>query len=80
MKINITTFAVLKEHFSQNFVLDSDIVRTISELKQELIRTRPSAEAIVGSSRFAIDETFVNDSTALYDNASVHIVPPSSGG
>jgi molybdopterin converting factor small subunit len=80
MTLHITTFAILKEYFSPAFVVNSDIIKTVGDLKQELIRTTPSSSAVVKSSRFAIDEIFVNDNTKLHDNASIYIVPPSSGG
>lgn len=80
MNIQINTFAALKGYFSQSFVLNIDTVRTIEELKKELIRTKPSAEAMINSCRFAVDETFVNDTAELYDNVSIYIIPPSSGG
>ena len=80
MKIEINTFAVLKEHFPSSFELEVNNIYTIAELKNELCKISPSASAMLNSSRFAVNEIFVNDSTIVSEYASVFIVPPSSGG
>ncbi len=80
MKLTIQTFAVLKEHFNQQFVLDTDGISTVEQLKNELSRMKPAAAPLLKSCRFALNDEIVNDRTELYENASIYIIPPSSGG
>ena len=80
MKLTIQTFAVLKEHFHQKFEFESSAIETIEQLRTELSKMKPVAASILRSCRFALNDELVNDTTELYDNAAIYIIPPSSGG
>ncbi len=80
MKLTIHTFAEVKEQFTQNFEFDVEGVRSVKDLKDELIRRKPETASLLNRCRFAVDETFVNDATLLNEHTTVYIVPPSSGG
>ena len=80
MKITIKTFAALKEYFPPTFEFESASILTVSDVKKELIRTKPETNNILSVSRFAVNDVFVNESTPVNDQTTVCIIPPSSGG
>ena len=77
MKIQV--FAVLKEHFDNEFEIH-DAISNIEALKIYLIQKNKRAEHILQQSRFAIDDCFVPSDHLLYHHDHISIIPPSSGG
>lgn len=80
MKLTIQTFAVLKEHFGQQFEMELNAISTVEHLRAELCNMKPVAASILKACRFAVNNELVNDTTKLHDNAAIYIIPPSSGG
>ncbi len=80
MKLQITTYALVKDFFGQHFELEVKNQMTVTELKEELIRLKPESAGIINKCRFAVYDTIVGDDVILQENADVHIIPPSSGG
>ena len=77
MKIQV--YAVLKDYFEKEFTLQQSF-DTINSLKSFLIDKNPKAENVLNSSRFAVDNEFVENDYSLNENDSISIMPPSSGG
>jgi len=80
MKMNIQTFAMLKEFFKQEFEIEIDNVSTVTELKHELIRMKPAATSLLNSCRVAANDELLNDLAELHDGTTIYLIPPSSGG
>ena len=77
--MTIHTYAVLKDFFDKEFVID-DAVTTIESLQQLLMSKKPAAENVLSSCRFAVKDEFVNNDFILQPGDIIHIIPPSSGG
>lgn len=77
MKIKV--YAVLKEYFESEFELYA-LVLSVADLKDELVKLNPESTKLIGLSRFAVNNAFINPNHQFYGNESVSIIPPSSGG
>jgi sulfur-carrier protein len=77
MKVQV--FAGLKEYFDAAFEVDQN-VQSVDDLKQQLIRIKPSSAALLHSCRFAVNDDFVDENYHLKASDSIVILPPSSGG
>lgn len=55
-------------------------IESIEQLKRYLTNLNPKCVELLSSSRFAINEEFVNLETKLGPKSEVFLVPPSSGG
>lgn len=77
MKIQV--YAVLKEHFEKEFTLQQNFA-DVNALKTFLIAKNPHAAGVLNSSRFAVDNEFVENDYNLTENDHISIMPPSSGG
>jgi sulfur-carrier protein len=77
MKVQV--FAGLKEYFDPTFEIDKE-VQSIDELKQQLIRLKPTSADLLQSCRFAVNDDFVNNDYQLKAEDSIVVLPPSSGG
>jgi molybdopterin synthase sulfur carrier subunit len=77
--MTIQVFAVLKDHFAQEFELHEDI-KDIASLKDYLSHQNAEADGILQISRFALHNEFVDLDYAIKQNDTICIFPPSSGG
>ncbi|MHC4410189.1 MAG: MoaD/ThiS family protein [Planctomycetota bacterium] len=53
---------------------------TIAALRDALAEACPPIAAQLGACRFALDNEFVDETTAVPDGATVDVIPPVSGG
>ncbi len=60
--------------------IDLDDGVTLATLKTLLVKRHPRLEAVMTAVRFAVNQEFALDDTALHDGDEVALVPPVSGG
>ena len=77
MKIRV--YAALKDYFEKEFEIEEP-VQSIEELNTILLQRNPEAGNIISISRFAVNDSFLDNQFQLQPNDSIHIIPPSSGG
>lgn len=77
--MKIHTYAVLKDFFDKEFIIDEP-VSTVQQLNELLTQRNPAAAAILSACRYAVKDSFVSDDFILNQHDSIHIMPPSSGG
>lgn len=79
MNYKIKTFAVLKDLLGDSFEISAEN-NSIESLKNALIKRNSLSKKVLDSSRFAIDNTFVDADYEFIDGQIILIMPPSSGG
>lgn len=77
--MTIYTYAVLKDYFDKEFVVDEQ-VHTVQGLNNLLTQRNPSAASILSACRYAVKDNFVSGDFVLGTEDAIHIIPPSSGG
>ena len=77
--MTLHTFASMSDYFKTPMKIEEQI-ESIEQLKSYLTNLNPECVELLSSSRFAINEEFVNLETKLCPNSEVFLVPPSSGG
>ena len=80
MKLQINTYALVKDFFRPAFEFELQNNATITDLRDALIKWKPESSSILSRCRFAIGDTLVGDNEPLHESSSIHIIPPSSGG
>ena len=78
--MNIKVFAVLKDYFDKEFVVNGVERPSVSSLRAYLSAKNASAQGVLQLCRFAVDNEFVEDDHKLSDDDTICIFPPSSGG
>jgi len=78
MKIQV--FAMLKEYFKEEMVLDISGIQDVSDLMKTLSDINPKAATVLKRCRFAVDMNFVSGDYKLKEHELISIIPPSSGG
>jgi molybdopterin synthase sulfur carrier subunit len=78
-KVYIKVFAVLKDHLDEEFTISKSL-SSIADLKKELSIINPTIQNLLESCRFAVDNSFIDNTFQLKENDTVYIMPPSSGG
>ncbi len=77
--MTIETFAILKDYFEPKFQI-SETPTNINQLQEHLLRLNPRAATLLSMSRFAVNDTFIDQHYQLQANDVISIIPPSSGG
>jgi molybdopterin synthase sulfur carrier subunit len=77
MKVHV--YAALKDYFQPEFEVEGR-VRNIDELIARLLIINDKAGEMLSSCRFAVQEGFIDNAYNLYQNDTIVIIPPSSGG
>ncbi|MCW7482837.1 MoaD/ThiS family protein [Leptospira kanakyensis] len=80
MKIQLLSFAALKEFFPSKQDLSLEGINTVSDLKSYLLGLKPDAEKLIKISRISVNQTISKDSDLITEGAIVALLPPSSGG
>lgn len=82
MAIRILYFAALREALgkSEEELSIPETVRTVADLSRLLERSNPALQGLLGSVRFAVNETFVDSEQVLSSGDVVALIPPVSGG
>ncbi|EMY60711.1 MoaD/ThiS family protein [Leptospira terpstrae] len=80
MKIQLLSFAALKDYFPSKQELVLDGIHTVSDLKLYLRNLNPEATNLLKISRISINQTIAKDSDSLIEGSVIAILPPSSGG
>ena len=77
--MTLHTFASMSDYFKTPVKIEEQI-ESIEQLKTYLSNLNPECVELLSSSRFALNEEFVNLEAKLSPNSEVFLVPPSSGG
>ena len=77
--MRIEVFAILKDHFKQEFEIESS-AKNIEELKTQLLQMQPNASGVLNISRFAVNDEFIDNNYQFSENDTISILPPASGG
>ncbi|MCG6141718.1 MoaD/ThiS family protein [Leptospira mtsangambouensis] len=80
MKIQLLSFAALKDFFPPKQELILDGIHTVFDLKNYLQNINPDAGNLIKVSRISINQIIVKDSDTITEGSIVAILPPSSGG
>ncbi len=80
MKIQLLSFAALKDFFPSKQEMNLDKINTVSDLKTYLLGLNPDAEKLIKISRISINQRIAKDSDLITEGAVVALLPPSSGG
>ena len=80
MKINILVFGIVTDILGESSILlDIPTNITIEELKNILLNKYQKLSSI-HSFTFAINEEYADDTQIIYENDTIAIIPPVSGG
>ncbi len=77
--MTIETFAILKDYFEPKFQIN-ETPNNIHQLQELLLKLNPQAATLLSMSRFAVNDTFIDQHYQLQANDVISIIPPSSGG
>ncbi len=77
--MTIETFAILKDYFEPKFQIN-ETPNNIHQLQELLLKLNPQAATLLSMSRFAVNDTFIDQYYQLQANDVISIIPPSSGG
>ncbi|GBF37875.1 MoaD/ThiS family protein [Leptospira johnsonii] len=80
MDIQLLFFAAVKDHFPDLKKIEVSEGDSILNLRKILTHTNPGSESILKVSRFAVNQSIVNDDFVLREGSVVAVLPPSSGG
>jgi molybdopterin converting factor subunit 1 len=79
--LKILLFAAARQRVGAGAVeLDISLPSTVSEIRSALVESYPALEGLVSTSRWAIDQSFVDDNATVHSNQEVALIPPVSGG
>lgn len=79
MNYKIKTFAILSDLLGDSFEISAEN-NSIESLKKSLIERNSVAEKILASSRFVVENRFVENDYVFENEQLILIMPPSSGG
>lgn len=82
MTIAVLYFAALRELLgrSEERISELPVALTVRGLAARLAARYPQLEPHLGSVRFAVNESFVDQNAELSDGDTVALIPPVSGG
>lgn len=77
MKIEV--YAMCREYFERSFILNEPVSNLV-ELRNALLKMNPRAGEVLQLSRFAANDSFIDENYILQSDDQISIIPPSSGG
>lgn len=77
--MRIEVYAMCRDYFERSFTLNEP-VNNLVELRNALLKINPEAGQILQLSRFAANDSFIDENYILQSNDQISIIPPSSGG
>jgi len=81
MPLKVLLFAAARQRVGAGSVeLDIELPSTISDVCEVLVARYPELEGLVATSRWAIDQSFVDNSAKVHGNEEIALIPPVSGG
>ncbi|TGL19934.1 MoaD/ThiS family protein [Leptospira yanagawae] len=80
MEVEILYFAALKDYFPNKQQREIERETSVSTLIEILIKENPDAAKILKVCRVSINQKMAKESDTIPKNASIAILPPSSGG
>ncbi|MCE9499441.1 MAG: MoaD/ThiS family protein [Leptospira sp.] len=80
MEIRLQFFAVLKDHFKNEALLELEKDSRITDLQFKLSRMQPSAEKILSRSMFVMNDSVISPDSKLFHGDFILVLPPVSGG
>jgi molybdopterin converting factor subunit 1 len=81
MKIRILLFAAAREMAQRPSIeVETSSGVSIETLRQKIASDFPQLKGIMATSRFAVNQAFVDDAAMVDDRCEVACIPPVSGG
>ncbi|TGK05488.1 MoaD/ThiS family protein [Leptospira langatensis] len=80
MVVQILFFAAMKDYFPSQDRLELSESTNVRSLRETLAERKPEASSLLSLSRFAVNQTVVNDDHILQEGVVIAVLPPSSGG
>jgi molybdopterin converting factor subunit 1 len=81
MTLRVLLFAAARQRVGAGTVeLDIALPTTIEEVSKSLVLRYPELQGLVATSRWAIDQTFVDSDATIQGNEEIALIPPVSGG
>ena len=80
MRLEILYFAAVRELVGTDREVRETAASTVAALAAELEEAHPALRGRLAQVRFAVNEAFAEDSTALSDGDVVALIPPVAGG
>ena len=79
--MKVLLFAAARQRVGAGFVdVEIALPATVAQLRSALIESHPTLEGLVATSRWAIDQTFVDENATIQGNEEIALIPPVSGG
>ena len=81
MTLKVLLFAAARQRVGAGAVeLDIELPATLSEVRTALVKRYPELDGLVATSRWAVDQSFVDNSVTVQGNEEIALIPPVSGG
>lgn len=80
MKIELRTFASIKEIVGERISIEMPEKKSVDEVMNLLKLEFPEISEMIDSSRIATNETILEGQHLLNDKEELFLLPPSSGG
>lgn len=80
MQIHVHTFGRVKELFKDKFKLELSEKTSVKGLIEKLAALNMQSKAVLGTCRYAANNTVVDHKHILKDQDNIFVLPPSSGG
>jgi molybdopterin converting factor subunit 1 len=81
MKIQVKLFAVARDRAGSSAVdVELSSPATIAQLRTALAQQFPPLADVLAHVRFALNDDYATDATAIDSHAEIAIIPPVSGG
>ncbi len=79
--MRVLLFAAARQRVGAGSIeLELSLPATIAEIRSNLVASYPDLASLVSTSRWAVNQSFVDDSAIVQGNEEVALIPPVSGG
>ncbi len=79
--MKVLLFAAARQRAGKGCVeLELALPTTIATIRSALVASYPDLSGLVSTSRWAVDQSFVDESTTIHGSEEIALIPPVSGG
>jgi molybdopterin converting factor small subunit len=81
MIVRVKLFAVAKELVGQDVIeVDVPSSATVAEVREAAGRAHPALSRVLPHAVWAIDASYAEDASPVYESSDIALIPPVSGG
>lgn len=81
MALKVLLFAAARQRVGAGSVeLEIALPTKVAIVSSALVQRYPDLQGLVATSRWAIDQTFVDPDASIHGNEEIALIPPVSGG